>query len=56
MLTKLDLIEIGKIIQKELRPIKNDIKVIIRTFDRDYVNLNKRVARVEDHLKLSPIS
>lgn len=53
--------ETPKIIQKELIPIKRDIKkikkdvdIIVTTFDRDYVFLRRRLDRLEDHLQLPP--
>jgi hypothetical protein len=48
--------ETSSIIQKELKPIKKDIQtikkdinLIVRSFDRDYVALRKRVERLETH-------
>ena len=55
--------ETKKIVQKELKPIKadivnikSDINVIISLFDREYLDLSKRVKRIENHLDLSPLS
>lgn len=57
MLTKDDLNQIKKIVE----PIKNDVaqtrkdvKVLIAYFDREYVELRKRIDRIEEHLGLSP--
>lgn len=50
--TKVDL-------TKELKPIKNDVvqirkdtKAIVSLFDRESVDLRKRVERIEEYLKL----
>jgi len=70
MLTKKDLSEIQKIVQKEINPIKNDVKTIksdisqirndvktiVNFFDREYLELRKRVERIEEHLNLDPAS
>ncbi len=64
MLTKGDLGEIDKLLTKrikaELSPakddishIRKDIKVIVGFFDREYLDLRKRVERIEEHLHLS---
>ena len=65
MLTKTDLSQIQSIVQtetkiivqKELAPIKKDIKIIkkninmiIEVFDEHYLGLRARVDRIEDHL------
>ena len=66
MLTKSDLKNLNLItkdcLKKELRPIKadlrkirKDINTVIDFFDREYLNLQKRVARTEEHLGLSPL-
>jgi chromosome segregation ATPase len=68
MLTKQDLSEIQKVIQKEVDPIKidiktiksdisqirSDIKTVINFFDKEYLELRKRVERIEEHLNLPP--
>ena len=48
------------LLKKELRPIKEDIshirkdmKTVINYFDREYLQLRKRVERIEAHLNLS---
>lgn len=71
MLTKSDLTQIQKIVNsetkkivaQELKPIKEDvihirkdIKTIVNYFDREYLQLRKRVERLENHLHLSPLS
>lgn len=71
MLDKNDLSQIKKIIQEEtttvidkkLKPIKQDIaqirndqKTIISFFDKEYLDLRKRVEKIEEHLQLSSIS
>lgn len=64
MLTKLDLLQIKKIIQeevhKELTPVKKDIKKLQKSMDkmldvldREDVTLRKRIERIEDHLGLA---
>ena len=58
--------ESRKIVQKEFSPVKKDIKtiksdisqiridikVIVSFFDREYLELRKRVERIEEHLGL----
>ena len=67
MLTKSDLRGIDLIVSKrirvELEPVKKDIaqirkdqKTIINFFDQEYLELRKRVERIEEHLNLEPIS
>ena len=70
MLTKQDLSEIQKVIQKEVEPIKKDIKTIksdatqirsdvktvINLFDKEYLELRKKVERIEEHLNLPTIN
>ncbi len=64
MLTDSDLKKIdglvAKRIKQEVKPIKEDIaqirkdvKVVVNFFDREYLDLRKRVERIEAHLKLS---
>lgn len=66
MLTKLDLIQIKKIIQgeahQELAPVKRDIKKlqksmneILGVLDEEDVRLRKRVEKIEDHLGLASV-
>ena len=61
MLTKKDFVEIKKIVHEEvavqLSPVKKDIsqirkdqKIIINFFDHEYLELRKRVERIEEHL------
>ena len=67
MLTKTDLQEIQKIVKhevrseiqrenapinKNIRKIKTDLKIVINFFDREYLQLRARVERLEEHLKL----
>ena len=65
MLTKNDLASIGKLLDerldKKLEPIKEDIiqirkdqKIIVRFFDKEYLDLRKRVEKIETYLKISP--
>lgn len=56
MLTKDDLVQIKKIvdpIKKDVAQTRKDVKVLIAYFDREYVDLRKRVERIEDHLGIS---
>ena len=67
MLTKLDLKEIDLIVSKriklELKSVKEDIsqirkdtKTVIIFFDKEYLELKKRIERLESHLNLPPLS
>ena len=60
--TKIVNVETKKIIVQELKPIKDDIthirkdmKTIVNYFDKEYLQLRKRVERLENHLHLSPL-
>jgi len=44
-----------KTIKKDIREIRSDIKAIISFFDREFINLLKRVERIEEHLGLQPL-
>jgi len=66
MLTKTDLSQIRKIFKDEVAPLKRDVKtlrsdvtsirkdvkIIVNFFDTEYLELRKRVERIEDYLKL----
>ncbi len=65
MLTKSDIETLKSILvtKEDLKPIKNDIvnirkdmKVIINFFDHEYLDLRKRVERIEEHLHLPPVT
>lgn len=67
MLTKTDLKQIDTIvtirINNAVKPIKQDtvqirkdIKIIVSFFDREYLELRKRVERIEERLHLPPLS
>lgn len=67
MLTKTDLNAINKLIKTENQVLRKEMKKgfdklnkkldkAINFLDRDYINLLKRVERIEQHLKLEPIS
>lgn len=70
MLTKSDLKEIDNVISKRVKPvgkdiktlktdisqIRKDVKTIINYFDREYLELRKRVERIEEHLNIEPIT
>ncbi|PIS15788.1 hypothetical protein COT62_01805 [Candidatus Roizmanbacteria bacterium CG09_land_8_20_14_0_10_41_9] len=51
--------ETQKVVKKELEAIKEDVtqirkdvKTIVNFFDTEYLELRKRVERIEEHLKL----
>ena len=54
--------ETKKIIKEELKPIKEDISQIRKDmkivifFDKEYLELRKRIERIEEHLNLSSTS
>jgi hypothetical protein len=71
MLTKTDLSHIQKIVNaeskkvitQELKSIKEDVsqtrkdtKTLVNFFDKEYLELRKRIERLEKHLQLSPLS
>ncbi len=63
MLTNEDLTKVKQLVQQETEPLKKDNKVIKKTlnlivklFDKDYVNLRDRVDKIEDHIGISPNS
>ena len=67
MLTKSDLKEIDLIVSKRIKAelksvkddasqIRKDIKTIINFFDKEYLELRKRIERLENHLNLPPLS
>ena len=61
--------DVPSLVEKQLSPLKNyiktlgsdvtkirkDIDVIVSLFDREYLDLRKRVTRIEEHLELPPI-
>ena len=67
-LTKGDLQAIDKIVTKRVQPlekgqeklekglkkIQKDLKIIVRGFDTEYLELKKRVVKVESHLGIQP--
>jgi predicted nuclease of restriction endonuclease-like RecB superfamily len=44
------------ILKEDVTKIRKDINVIVGFFDREYLNLRKRVKRLEEHLNLPPLS
>lgn len=40
------------ILKKEIKIIKTDINIVISVFDRDYMTLQERVEKIEEHLPL----
>jgi hypothetical protein len=63
MLTKSDLKQIKEIVrplEMDIKTVKvdaaqtrKDVKVLISYFDREYVELRKRIERIEEHLDLN---
>ena len=43
-----------KPIKFSIKKIQNDQKAIISLFDKEYLDLEKRVTKIEDHLQLTP--
>lgn len=70
MLTKSDLIQIRKLfedgnkpinrnvktLQEDVSKIRKDVSTIVDFFDREYIDLRKRVQRIEEHLNLPSVS
>ncbi len=70
MLTQLDLKSIGETVRKivksevklelrlalkkELKPINDKLNLVTDYFDDKYLNHEKRISKVEDHLRISP--
>ncbi len=59
MLDKKDLEDISKVISKELKPLKEDIKkvrqdqnAIIKFFDEEYLDLRQRVEKLEQKVSV----
>lgn len=44
-----------KTLKADVTKIRKDTGVIVDFFDREYLDLRKRVTRIEEHLGLSPI-
>lgn len=66
MLTKTDLKQIDNVLasrlRQELKPVKSDISkirkdvdVMLSMFDREYIDLRRRMERIEEHLNLPPL-
>ncbi len=45
-----------KNLEIKVTKVRKDINTVISLFDRDYINLKKKVIRMEDHLKLPLMS
>jgi peptidoglycan hydrolase CwlO-like protein len=45
-----DLKKDMKTVKRDMGETRNDIKTLRAYFDRDYVNLRKRIDRIEEHL------
>ncbi len=65
MLTKIDLNQIGQVIDEKLdsklKPIKKDLRYLKKTVDLIVINydegdikLERRVKKIEDHIGLAP--
>lgn len=69
MLRKSDLQKISNVIANEIQPVKSDIKtlktdvtkirkdmnVVLGYLDKEYIDLRKRVERIEEHFGLPSI-
>jgi hypothetical protein len=44
-----------KVIKKDLGEARNDVKVLIAYFDKEYVNLRRRVELIEEHLGINQV-
>jgi hypothetical protein len=63
MLTNDDLKNIDGLMVKRVQPlaqdvvkIRKDMKTVVNFFDHEYLDLRKRIQRLEDHLGLPTIS
>lgn len=45
-----------KTIKTDVSQIRKDVKTIVNFFDREYLDLRKRVERIEEHLNIEPMS
>lgn len=45
-----------KPLKEDMSQIRKDMKVIVNFFDKEYLELRKRVERIEEILKISPIN
>jgi len=43
-------------VKKDIAKIRKDVGVMLSMFDREYVELRRRVERIEQHLSLPPVS
>lgn len=41
---------------KEVKKIRKNVDIIIDSFDRENLSLNRRVGRIETHLQLKPLA
>lgn len=51
--TKADLAKELKPVKQDIAQIRKDVKVIVNLFDREYVELRRRVERIEQHLGIT---
>lgn len=45
-----------KKVHKDIKIIKKDINIVIGFFDREYLSLENRVSRLENYLKIPPLT
>ena len=43
-------------LKKDIKKVDKKVDLVIKAFDREYLDLQKRVQRVETHLQLKPIA
>lgn len=43
-------------LKKDVKKIRKNVDIIIDSFDRENLSLNRRVARIETHLQLKPLA
>jgi hypothetical protein len=41
-------------IKDDVAEIRKDVKTVVSFFDREYLDLRKRVEKIEEHLKIQP--
>jgi predicted nucleic acid-binding Zn-ribbon protein len=45
-----------KTLTSDVTQIRSDMKTLVNFFDKEYLELRKRVERIEEHLRLSPVA
>jgi hypothetical protein len=43
-------------VKKDVAKTRKDVDVMLSMFDREYLELRKRVERIEEHLNLTPVA